>query len=70
VCCGYIEAAAGRIVRREVAIGLVIVFIFSFVLASRSEAIDWINRAALIACCLLVILWALDKGQRELIGKL
>jgi Ca2+/Na+ antiporter len=69
-CCSYIEVAAERIVRREVAIGLGLVFVLSFVLAAGSEAIGWINTGALIAFCLLVILWALNKGQRELLGKL
>jgi hypothetical protein len=69
-CCGYVEAVAEQIVRREVAVGLVIVYVFSFGLGSVSEAIVWINLGALIALCLLVILWALNKGQRELLGKL
>jgi hypothetical protein len=69
-CCGCIEAAAERIVRREVAIGLALAYVISFAYGSRVEAVGWINEAALIASCLLIILWALNKGQRELLGKL
>jgi hypothetical protein len=68
--CGYIEAAAERIVLREVVIGLVIIYVLSFALAPLSEALVWINTGALIAACLLVILWALNRGQQELLGKL
>lgn len=68
--CGYVEAAAERIVRREVAIGLAIVYVLSFALAPWSAALTWINTGALIAACLLGMLWALNKGQQELLGKL
>jgi Flp pilus assembly protein protease CpaA len=68
--CGYVEAAAERIVRREVVIGLAIVYVLSFALASQSEALVWLNKGALIGLCLFVILWALNKGQQELLGKL
>ncbi len=70
IFCGYVEAAAEQIVRREVIIGLAIIYVLSFALASLSEALVWINKGALIAACLLVILWALNRGQRELLGKL
>jgi hypothetical protein len=68
-CCDYIEALAGRIVRRGVSTGLIVVFVLSFFAASLSEAVEWINRVALIAICLLCMLWALDKLQRELLAK-
>ena len=70
IFCGYVEAAAERIVRREVTIGLAIIYVLSFAFASRSEALIWINKGALIAACLLFMLWALNKGQQELLGKL
>jgi hypothetical protein len=68
--CGYVEAAAERIVRRQVVIGLAIVYVLSFALASQSQALIRINQGALIAACLLFMLWALNKGQQELLGML
>jgi Flp pilus assembly protein protease CpaA len=67
--CGYTELAAERIIRREVVVGTAIVFVLSLALSSQSEVIGWINTSALVALCLLVILWALDKGLRELLGR-
>lgn len=67
--CGYTEVAAERLIRREVVVGTAIVFVLSLALSSQSEVIGVINTAALIALALLVILWALNKGLRELLGK-
>lgn len=61
-----VEIATERIVRREVVVSLLLVFVVS--LPFRSEVVGWVNTAALIALCLLVILWGLNKVRQEMQG--
>jgi Ca2+/Na+ antiporter len=60
----FIEIAAECMVRREVIFGLILVFVVSFPFGS--EVVGWINTSALVALCLLIILWGLNKVREEM----
>jgi Ca2+/Na+ antiporter len=62
----FVEIVAERLVRREVVVSLLLVFLVS--LPFRSELVGWINTFALIALCVLVILWGLNKVRQEMQG--
>ena len=63
------EVVSDLVVRREIAVGLVVLFVFSLLTAPYIGVMNWIGIAALVSFCLLVILWALNRLLRELLGR-